>query len=602
MLLRAPHHDGSERHVSDLEPDLGDVVTVWLRVPHVARAERVWVRTAPDAEPFYVEARIDRTTAWETWWRADLTLHNPLTNYRVLLDGGVGGYRYVNGTGLHARTVSDAFDFRISTWPAPPAWLADTAFYQVFPDRFARSDASRAAPPWARPAAWDDPVDHGPAAVYQWFGGDLTGVEAHLDHIESLGTRGLYLTPFFPAPSSHRYDADTFAHVDPLLGGDDALIRLVKACHNRGIRVLADLTINHAGRGHEWFRAAQSDASSPEAGFFFFRHHPDDYEAWYDIPSLPKFDLRNPELRRRLVSSADSVTARFLRPPYDLDGWRVDVANMAGRNRGIDVNHDVAAAMRETMAATRPDAYLVAEHAYDASRDLDGDGWHGVMNYLTFLRPAWSWLRDPDNDALKFLGDPAPLPRADGATTVRALNEVRATHPWRSCVAGLNLLGSHDTSRFRSICGNSARHVSGAGLLFTFPGVPMVFAGDEFGVAGLEGDGARQPMPWDGPPDPDLLGVYRDLGALRRSSAALRRGGLRWVHAGDDVLVYLRESRNERTLVQISRDAHEPVAIPAAALDGEVGARRFGDGDVIRRGEDLELPGDGPGMHIWDLQ
>jgi alpha-glucosidase len=602
MLLSAPHHDGSERHVSDLEPSLGDTVTVWLRVPHTAGASRVWVRTTPDAEPRFTPARVDRTTAWETWWRADITLHNPVTNYRFLLDGGPAGYRFVNGGGVHARTVGDAYDFRISAWPAPPAWLAETTFYEIFPDRFAPSGTERVAPAWARPAAWADPVDtDGRRSVQQWYGGDLAGIEARLDHLESLAVSGLYLTPFFPAPSSHRYDADTFAHVDALLGGDDALIGLVKACHNRGIRVIGDLTVNHSGRGHEWFRAAQADAASPEARFFFFRRHPDDYEAWFDVPTLPKFDLRDGELRRRLVNGADSVTATFLRPPFDLDGWRVDVANMAGRNRGIDVNHAVAVAMRKTMAATRPDAYLVAEHCYDASRDLDGDGWHGVMNYLSFLRPAWSWLRDPDDDGLRFLGDPLPVPRFGGLATVRAMNECLAIQPWRSSVSGFNLLGSHDTTRFRSVCGTADRHVAGAGLLLTFPGVPMVFAGDELGVTGIEGDGARQPMPWGRETD-QVLDAYRTLGALRRSSAALQRGGLRWVHAGDDVIVFLRESRDQRMLVQVARAAHEPLAVPGVALGGDVGARRFGDGDIARRGSELVLPADGPGVHVWELE
>jgi alpha-glucosidase len=417
----------------------------------------------------------------------------------------------------------------------------------------------------------------------------------------SLGTGGLYLTPFFPAPSSHRYDADTFDHVDPLLGGDDALARLVKACHNRGVRVIGDLTINHVGARHTWFRAAQADASCIEAGFFFFRDHPDDYECWFDVPSLPKLDLRSAELRSRLLSGPDSVTARWLRPPFDLDGWRVDVANMAGRLGGVDVNHDAAVAMRATLAEADPDAYLVAEHGYDASGELDGDGWHGVMNYLGFTRPAWCWLRSDDDD-IKFLGDPVSLPRFGGRATARSFTEVLAGQPWRSSVSGFNLLGSHDTTRFRSVCGSTDRHVAGAGLMYTFPGVPMVFAGDELGLEGIDGDGARQPMPWGSAPDDEILDTYQRLGALRQSSRALRHGGLRWVHTGDDVLVYLRESIDERLLVQISRADHDAVVVDSAAVGGTIGERRFGSGDAIRRGESAVLPAGGAGIHVWELE
>lgn len=600
--LAAPHHDGSERHVSTLAPELGDTVTVWLRVPHADPATRVWVRTVRDGEPRYTPAEIDRTTPHEAWWRADIVAHNPVVNYRFLLDGGRSRYRLVNGTGQHARTVPDAADFRISTHPPPPGWLADTVFYEVFPDRFASSGAARDWPGWARLAQWDDPVDtDGRTAVYQAYGGDLPGLEARLDHVVSLGAGGIYLTPFFPARSSHRYDADTFEHVDPLLGGDDALVSLVRACHDRGVRVIGDLTINHVGAGHEWFAAARADPAATEAGFFWFRRHPDDYECWFDIPSLPKLDLRNPELRRRLLDGPGSVTGRWLRPPFDLDGWRVDVANMAGRLGAVDANALAARSMRATLAAVKPDAYLVAEHGYDASGDLDGDGWHGTMNYLAFTRPVWCWLRG--DTELGFLGDPLPLPRFDGPATVQSFRELYAVQPWRSTTSGLNLLGSHDTTRFRTVCGSADRHVAGAGLLFTFPGVPMVFAGDEIGLTGVDGDGARQPMPWDESRwDTAVLDAYRRLGALRRRSHALRHGGLRWVHAGDDVLVYLRESRDQRVLVQVSRADHPPVAIPLAALDGTLGERLFGSDDARCTADTVTLPTGGAGVHVWELE
>jgi alpha-glucosidase len=436
--------------------------------------------------------------------------------------------------------------------------------------------------------------------VHQVYGGDLAGIEAHLDHLATLSVGGLYLTPFFPAPSSHRYDADTFDRVDPNLGGDDGLVRLVTACHDHGIRVIGDLTVNHVGARHEWFRTAQADAASPAAGFFHFRHHPDDYESWFDVPTLPKLDLRDDEVRRRLLSGPDSVTARWLQPPFDLDGWRVDVANMAGRLAAVDVNRDVARTMRATMAAVKADAYLVAEHAYDASRELDGDGWHGVMNYLSFTRPVWCWLRRDDDT--KFLGDPLPVPRFGGVETARSFRELYAVQPWRSTVAGFNLLGSHDTSRFRTVAGDAARQIAGAGLLYTMPGVPMVFAGDEVGLTGVDGDGARRPMPWDESRwDREVLAAYRELGALHRSSRALRHGGLRWVRADDDVLVFLREARDERVLVQVARADHEPVVV-AAGLDGEVGAALFGGVAAHRRGDgSVELPAGDAGVRVWEL-
>ena len=338
----------------------------------------------------------------------------------------------------------------------------------------------------------------------------------------------LYLTPFFPAESSHRYNASTFDHVDPLLGGDGALSSLVQASHRRGIRVIGDITANHSGDTHGWFQAARADAGSAEAGFYLFRHHPDEYEAWFGVPSLPKFDLRNETLRRRLVDGPDSVVGRFLAPDVGLDGWRVDVANMAGRSGEVDVNRDVASTMRRTMAEVGADAYLVAEHCHDAHADLLGDGWHGTMSYAGFADPIWRWLAGPEANRVRFVKpfNVQPLPGRPTAATLRAFN---AIVPWRTLTANLNLLGSHDTARFRSVAGSRERAVAGLGLLMSWPGVPMVFAGDEVGVEGFDQDVARQPMPWDEDRwDHQLFEAYRALIAVRRAShgAAPRRPAL----------------------------------------------------------------------------
>ena len=162
-LLSQPHHDGSGLYVSDLRPRLGDTVTVRVRVPHEADVTAVRARVTPDAEPVFVDAVADRITGTETWWRAEITCHNPVTGYRFLLEGDATPYQWLNGTGVHRRDVPDAADFRLVTFTPPPAWADDAVVYQVFPDRFARSgssdDAGRPAPDWAVPAEWDDPVD-----------------------------------------------------------------------------------------------------------------------------------------------------------------------------------------------------------------------------------------------------------------------------------------------------------------------------------------------------------------------------------------------------------------------------------------------------------
>ncbi len=601
LRLDHAHHDGSERYVADAAPDLGDRVPVWVRVPHTAGVGHVHVRTTPDAEPHFEAATIDRTTETETWWRAEVRVVNPTTGYRFLLDGGPAGYQWLHAGGVSQHDVPDTTDFTLSTASPPPPWLADRWVYQVFPDRFARSGQERHWPDWANVAAWDDPIDNRRGMpVLQTYGGDLPGVEAHLDHLDRLGVNALYLNPVFPARSSHRYDATTFDHVDPLLGGDEALSALVTACHRRDIKVIGDLTVNHTGNHHEWFEAAERDAGSDEATYYTFRHHPDDYVAWFDVPSLPKLDLRQPGLRRRLLDGPESVVARYLGAPFDLDGWRVDVANMAGRLGAVDVNHEVARLMRATMAAAKPDTWLLAEHAHDAHLDLGGQGWHGTMSYAGFTRPVWCWLGAAQPDRT-FLGVPAAVPHLGGPAVVATMEAFAAIVPWRSRAASMVLLDSHDTARFRSICGDPRLVEVGIGLQATLPGVPSTFAGDEVGVEGTDTNLARGPMPWDEAGwDHALLAVHQGLVALRRHEHALRHGGLRWVHVDDDVLVFERESQQQRLLVQVARASHRPVRLPSVSYRGASAVH--GDAAVSYESDEVCLPGDGPAVRVWEIE
>ena len=344
-----------------------------------------------------------------------------------------------------------------------------------------------------------------------------------------------------PAESSHRYNASTFEQVEPQLGGDEALARLVEAVHARGWRVLGDLTTNHTGDTHEWFEAAVGDPASPERGYYYFAAD-GSYEGWNGEPTLPKLDYADQALKHRFVEGPDSIVARWLKPPDGFDGWRIDVANMTGRHVATDLTHDVARRVRQTSEAVRADALVMAEHGHDASGDLDGDGWHGTMNYVGFSSPVWTWLRDPHGQVPSF-GLPVPLPRRGGPDAVRTMREYLGRFGWRAFSTSWNILGSHDTPRIRTVTGSMPRHLVAADLQFTMPGVPMVFAGDELGLEGVNGEDSRRPMPWSsrGSWDETTLATYTSLARLRRSHVALRRGGLRWADIGDDALVYLRE-------------------------------------------------------------
>lgn len=546
--LVAPHHDGSELYVLQRASALGDETVVRLRVPVAQSVDRVLLRYERDGEPRSVEALVDEETETDVWWRASFPTWNPVTRYRWLLTGGDVGYLWVNALGGTSHEVTDADDFAVTAGPTAPAWHLQSVVYQIFPDRFATTHLDVPAPEWAIPRTWTElPTGRGKPTPRELYGGDLRGIEQHLDHIESLGANAVYLTPFFPATSSHRYDATTFAHVDPLLGGDDALRSLADAAHARGMHLVGDITLNHTGFRHEWFLAAQADETAPERAFYFFDDSlPCGYEAWLGIPTLPKLDWRSDELRERF----SLVLKRYLE--LGLDGWRVDVANMVGRYRDVDLNREVSRWAREQIG----DALLIAEHGHDFRPDLGSRGWHGVMNYSGFLRPLWTWLRrdDPEPEQQEhFWGIPAGVPQLGGEDAVAALRRFRAGVPWESVLNSWNLLDSHDTARFRTIAGTPGRHLVGVGLQMTLPGVPMVFAGDELGLEGQWGEDARRTMPWDVPWDEAFLAELRTLIELRRTLPALAHGGLRFVHVDDDTIAFLRETRDERLLCVASR-------------------------------------------------
>ena len=579
---------------------------VRVRVPEAFGAvASVYVRSTPDREPRFEAARLlGARDGWQ-WWEAGVAVLNPVTGYRFLINRADGEHWWVNAAGAHDSERLDSDDFKLLSYPAPPDWAASSVMYQIFPDRFGRSAGAdgRETPAWGIPADWNDEVGRSqPARSHQFYGGDLDGIIDHLDHLDRLGVTLLYLTPVFPGGSNHRYDASSFDEVDRLLGGDAALVRLVEAAHDRGFKIIGDLTSNHSGNGHEWFQAAHRTPDAAESAFYYWLDcRQEGYESWLDVPALPKFNWTSPELRRRFIDGPDSVVAKWLRAPYHLDGWRIDVANMTGRLQGEDLNAEVRQTIRRTMIEENPDTILLGESTNDASGDFQGDGWHGAMTYTTFTRPVWSWLSKPHSPSA-FFGLPYDtIPQCDGTQFVDAHLRFTAGYPWRTRLATMNALDTHDTPRFRTHAIDGGVAVA-FGLSATLPGIPVVFAGDEFGLVGDDGEGSRTPMPWDTAANPAVAGtidLYAALIHLRTAHPALNGGGMRWVHVSADVLVFVRECAAESVLLVAARAACT-VTLPHGAVAG-VPVRIHGGAMLKVAGGRIHLETDGPSFSAWLL-
>jgi len=614
-LSQLPHHDGSPLYVSTQAPELGDIVRVRVRIPRGFGVAEVHARSNPNREPLFSPAvNIGEIDGWD-WWEAPVTVENPVHGYRFLLTFDDGGFAWLSAAGYSTIETLDSTDFKLVTYPEPPAWAKTTVLYQIFPDRFARSEKAdaRELPSWAEQADWgDEPIHIGPSIGRQFYGGDLAGIGEHLNHLVDLGVTMIYLTPVFPAHSNHRYDALSFTHVDPLLGGDEDLIALIEAAHERGLTVIGDLTSNHSGDAHEWFTSSHLNPGAPESEFYYWRDDEQrSYESWLGYESLPKFNWNSGELRRRFIEGDDSIVARWLKAPYNLDGWRIDVSNMTGRYLDEDLNLDVRRIIRKTMIDVNPDTILLGESTNDASVDFQGDAWHGAMTYANFTRPLWGWLSIPGMPAGGGLGMPrARIPAYSAEQFYDAHAQFSAGFPWRVRLHNMNALDTHDTPRFQTHALPGSVPVA-LGLSVTLPGIPVVFAGDEFGLVGDDGEHSRTPMPWSRlDPDSDdaaadkalareRVDLYSQLIHLRREHPALNGGGIRWLHAANDVLVFVRESAEESILVVAARSDYS-VSLPADVSTGLPRAI-WGEGAASIEDGVLWLEGRGPSFTAFEL-
>lgn len=601
--LSSIHHDGSDRYVSLPYPRLGQTVRLRLRVSRAAPIARVVLRSFPDGEQALRDMQRGPTEAAAQWWEADLLIDEPVAHYRFIIDSADGLWHY-SATGPTAHVPLDATDFRILADYQPPGWTDAAVFYQIFPDRFANGDPATNPRPEEyeyrghRPTTypWESPPPADQFFPLVFYGGDLPGIESRLDYLTDLGINALYLNPVFTALSNHKYDVADYDHVDPHLGGDEALASLRRALDARGMRYLLDIVPNHCGYWHPWFQTALADAAAAEAEFFTFRQHPDEYASWLGVWSLPKLNYRSPELRRRIYDAPEAVFRRWLRPPFSADGWRVDVANMLGRQGETQLGQELGQAIRRAVHEARPDAYLMGENFFDATGQLQGDQWDGVMNYDGFTQPLWYWLRGYDLGAHGF-AEPLAAPCWPTTALAAAWLSRLAAIPWAIALQQYNLLGSHDTPRIRTtLGGNDALHRLAAALLLTFPGVPGLYYGDEIGLTDLLHVKQRGCMVWDETRwDKSLRNYHRELIHLRRGSAALQRGGFQLLLVEEDTIAYQRDAADDRVLVFAHRGEQPRPAgdVPLAHAGVPDGARfvdALGEAEVSVRDGALSLP------------
>jgi neopullulanase len=438
-----------------------------------------------------------------------------------------------------------------------PEWVQDAVFYQIFPDRFARSRRVQ-KPTNLEP--WD-----APPTVHGYKGGDLLGVAERLDHLQALGVTALYLNPVFQSACNHRYHTHDYHRVDPMLGGDAALRELLDAAHARGMRVVLDGVFNHASRGFLQFSdLLENGQDSAYLDWFHVRTFPLNaygggelgYGAWWNLPALPKFNTATPAVREYLWG----VGTRWLEE--GIDGWRLDVPN--------EIDDDAFwREFRRRCRAVDPECYIVGELWEDAWRWLQGDQFDAAMNY-PLARAVLGFVGERFADAEVARSGYRRFVSLDAPAFVEALKDEMERYPRDVQFSQLNLLGSHDTPRVRTMLLEDDAALRLAYLLqFTLPGAPCLYYGDEIGLTGGHDPACRGTMPWDHRDrwDDDLLRMLTRLVALRRDHEPLRRGELTVLAARGPVVVYARGGGDDRLVVAVNAGSR------AAAMPSDAGLR-----------------------------
>ncbi len=389
-----------------------------------------------------------------------------------------------------------------------PEWVRDAVFYQIFPDRFCRSPRYSAVGSFVD---WDSKPTR-----ENMFGGNLTGIEDKLKYIAGLGVNAIYLCPIFKSNSNHRYHTVDYFEIDPVLGTLADFDRLVKKAHKLGIRIILDGVFNHCSRGFFQFNSLMElGKNSPYVDWFYVKKWPlnaytkkPNYECWWGMPALPKFNTNNPDVREYLMSVGEFWMKR------GIDGWRLDVPN--------EIDDDgFWQEFRCRIKAVNPEAYIVGEIWDEPSRWLQGDQFDGVMNYV-FRKAVMAYLFDEN-----------PISTDEFCTRLKGAFPQFRYSSLGQLPAGdvpMNLLGSHDTSRLQNQpCSDEARVRLAYALMFFLPGAPCVYYGDELALKGGKDPDNRRTIPWEKLKDLQKSPIYhwvRELIALRNAEPALRTGSL----------------------------------------------------------------------------
>lgn len=576
--------DSTANFVSNPYPKKGEKVTFSIRFLKNPLVRKVFLR----AKEFGVEYlhQMERRAAVEG---GPADRDNPLEYYEVTIPVKDRRFCYqfylVTDRGIFYYTQNritdyipdEAQDFILLVDYDAPEWVQDSVFYQIFPDRFynGREDLNVKTGEYSYQGfetteeKWDlpsQPYEKGHNLDFR--NGDLYGIIQKLDYLQDLGINAIYLNPIFLSPSVHKYDALDYFKIDPHLGGEEALAELSAEMHKRGMKLMLDISINHTSNEAVWFKKAcgkeggGQEGENSERDWYFFK--PDgSYECWFGVKTMPQLNYTSQSLRDEIYRKKDSVLKKWLAAPFNIDGWRFDVADCLGRNDTVDVHGEVIREIRSQLKKENPQVYLLAEEWQDCSPDLQGDAWDSTMNYFGCGRPLREFAGAKDlylerNEVLR--DSAAPLTARQLASRI---SQFYSRLPGALQNQLFNLLDSHDVVRLGTISGIKEADLRLAVILqFTMPGTPSIYYGDEIHLSGDNTfvDGCRHPFDWKWEEKESCRAehdFYKKLIWIRRSEKAFCRGSFKIIFADDNAISFARFTREEVIFVASSKADEE---------------------------------------------
>ena len=618
--------DGTEGYVYPPEPKESELVTFRFRTAK-DDVDRVGLVTSADT---YVMEK-ECTQGESDYYTFETRLGEEPFRYCFEVQSGTEKY-YYGRCGI-SREILEYYNFVVVPGFSTPDWAKGAVMYQIFTDRFYNGDKSNDVETneyyyigdySQRVTNWDKyPANMG---VREFYGGDLQGVMDKLDYLQDLGVEVVYFNPLFVSPSNHKYDIQDYDYIDPHYGkivddggevlpngvtdnsqatkykkrttglknleaSNELFIKLVEELHRRGMKVILDGVFNHCGSFNKWMDreriyegeedyepGAYVSADSPYRSYFrFFKEGPENwpyngnYDGWWGHDTLPKL---NYEDSVKLENYILYIGRKWVSPPYNVDGWRLDVAADLGRSN--EYNHEFWQKFRRAVKDANPNALILAEHYGDPSDWLKGDEWDTVMNYDAFMEPVTWFLtgleKHSDEAREELLGN---IDNFIGSMAHHMSNMLTP-----SLQVAMNELSNHDHSRFLTRTNHMVGRVEHLGpeaaneyvnkavmreavvMQMTWVGAPTVYYGDEAGVCGFTDPDNRRTYPW-GHEDQELIAFHKEAIRIHKEHPALKTGSLKILGGEENILSYARFKGHDRIIVVINnRSERAEVKVP----------------------------------------